>query len=301
MSKKKKSLGKGLSALLEDSDTDITSKYQKDGSRTIGSVSEVGTDSIQPNPFQPRKSFDEEALAELTDSVKEHGVIQPITVRKMGYDQYQIISGERRYRAARNAGLSSVPAYIKVADDQTMLEMALVENIQREDLDAIEVANSYQRLIDECDETQESLSKKVGKKRSTVTNYLRLLKLPEKVQDSIRNGELSMGHARALINLDDDAMRNEVHDRVLEERLSVRQTEELIRNLQERGEKNGKEAKKKGKKEALSFKEQQYLEELSERIGDRVKMKKEGTGKGRIVIDYGSEEELDRIFEALNP
>ncbi len=298
MSKKKKSLGKGLSALLEDSETDITSKYQKDGSRTIGSVSELAVESIEPNPFQPRKEFDEEALAELTKSVLEHGVIQPITVRKMGYDSYQIISGERRYRAAKDAGLEQVPAYIKVADDPTMLEMALVENIQREDLDAIEVAESYKRLIEECEETQESVSKKVGMKRATVTNYLRLLKLPESIQNSIREGKLSMGHARALINLEDEELRLKVHEQILKEELSVRKTEELIRQVQNGGLEEKKNSKK--KEEPLSFKEQQYLEELSERIGNSVKLKKAGSGKGRIVIDYGSEAELDRIIDALN-
>lgn len=298
MSKKKKSLGKGLSALLEDSETDITSKYQKDGSRTIGSVSELAVESIEPNPFQPRKEFDEEALAELTKSVLEHGVIQPVTVRKMGYDSYQIISGERRHRAAKDAGLERVPAYIKVADDPTMLEMALVENIQREDLDAIEVAESYKRLIEECEETQESVSKKVGMKRATVTNYLRLLKLPESIQNSIREGKLSMGHARALINLEDEELRIKVHEQILKEELSVRKSEELIRQVQNGGLEEKKSSKK--KEEPLSFKEQQYLEELSERIGNSVRLKKAGSGKGRIVIDYGSEAELDRIIDALN-
>ncbi len=294
--RKKKSLGKGLSALLEDSETDITSKYQKDADRTIGSVSEIGIDSIQPNPFQPRKGFDKDALAELTSSVQEHGVIQPITVRKMGYDQYQIVSGERRFRAAQDAGLESIPAYIKVADDQTMLEMALVENLQREDLDAIEVANSYKRLIEECQETQESVSKKVGKKRATVTNYLRLLKLPEVVQDSIRQGELSMGHARALINVEDDDIRLRIHQRILDEGLSVRRTEELIQKLQE-ADPDGKSPKN---TPPLSSKEQRTLDTLSEQIGEKVKLKKEGKGKGRIVIDYGSEDELDRIIDAFD-
>lgn len=294
--RKKKSLGKGLSALLEDSETDITSKYQKDADRTIGSVSEIGIDSIEPNPFQPRRAFDEEALAELTESVKEHGVIQPITVRKMGYDQYQIISGERRFRAAQEAGLESVPAHIKVADDQTMLEMALVENLQRENLDAIEVATSYKRLIEECQETQESVSKKVGKKRATVTNYLRLLKLPEEIQESIREGQLSMGHARALINIDDDELRLKIHQRILKEDLSVRRTEELIQKLQE----SGSEGRSRKQKPALSAKEQKTLETLSERIGEHVDLKKERSGKGRIVIDYGSEEDLDRIIDALD-
>jgi ParB family chromosome partitioning protein len=228
--------------------------------------------------------------------VKEHGVIQPITVRKMGYDQYQIISGERRFRAAKDAGLESVPAHIKVADDQTMLEMALVENLQRENLDAIEVATSYKRLIEECQETQESVSKKVGKKRATVTNYLRLLKLPEEIQESIREGDLSMGHARALINIEDDELRLKIHQRILKEDLSVRKTEELIQKLQEK-ESEGKPRKQ---KPALSAKEQRTLQTLSERIGEQVDLKKERSGKGRIVIDYGSEEDLDRIIDALD-
>lgn len=293
---KKKSLGKGLSALLEDSGTDITSKYQKEGDRTIGSVSEVDIASVDPNPFQPRRAFDEEALAELSDSIKEHGVIQPVTLRKMGYDQYQIVSGERRLRAAQEAGLETIPAHIKVADDQTMLEMALVENLQRENLDAIEVAGSYRRLIEECNETQESVSKKVGKKRATVTNYLRLLKLPEAIQESISQGELSMGHARALINLKDDQLRLRLHRRIIDEGLSVRKTEEAIQKLQEPKQEEASQGTP-----SLSGKERAYLDTLSERLGQGVDLKKDRSGKGRIVIDYGSEEELDRIIDALDP
>lgn len=190
---KKSGLGRGLSALLENAKTDITTRNLGDNPPVVNSVSVISISQVQTNPFQPRTNFEENALQELSDSIKQHGIIQPITVRKLGYDTYQLISGERRFRASQMAGLVEIPAYIRVADDQAMLEMALVENIQREDLDPIEVSLSYKRLIDECNLTQEQLSEKVGKQRSTVTNFLRLLKLPAAIQKSLRDREITMG------------------------------------------------------------------------------------------------------------
>src|SRR3954468_7298444 len=202
--RKKPALGRGLSALLENARTDITTKNIGDNAAVVNSVSVIKIKNIETNPFQPRTNFEETALQELSDSIKQHGIIQPITVRKLGYDRYQLISGERRFRASQMAELTEIPAYIRIADDQEMLEMALVENIQREDLDPIEVALSYKRLIDECNLTQEQMSEKVGKQRSTVTNFLRLLKLPPAVQKALRDRDITMGHAKALIIIDNE-------------------------------------------------------------------------------------------------
>jgi ParB family chromosome partitioning protein len=226
---KKQALGRGLSALLENAKTDITTRNIGENAPVVNSVSVIKISHIETNPFQPRTNFEETALQELSDSIKQHGIIQPLTVRKLGYDKYQLISGERRFRASQMAGLTEVPAYIRVADDQAMLEMALVENIQREDLDPIEVSLSYKRLIDECNLTQEQLSEKVGKQRSTVTNFLRLLKLPAPIQKSLRDREISMGHAKALINIDHEDRQLAIFALALEQELSVRQIEELAR------------------------------------------------------------------------
>jgi len=228
---KKRALGKGLSALLESASTDITSTSggSLQGSQTVGSISSILISQIEANPFNPRTHFEEDALKELAHSISEHGVIQPLTVRKLGRDKYQIISGERRFRASKLAGLTEVPCYIRIANDSTMLEMALVENIQREDLNAIEVGLSYQRLIDECNFTQEKLGEKLGKSRSNVTNYLRLLKLPAKVQIGVREGLISMGHARALVSAGDEQKQEALFTQILTDNLSVRDLEDLIK------------------------------------------------------------------------
>ena len=203
MAKKKRALGKGLSALLKNPDTDITTNESiANTNQVVGSVSEIKIEQIEVNPFQPRTDFDQDALQELAISIKELGIIQPLTVRKLGYDKFQLISGERRFRASQLAGLKTVPVYIRIANDQAMLEMALVENIQREQLNPVEIALSYQRLIDECKLTQEKMSERVGKKRSTITNYLRLLKLPAEILAALRDESISMGHARALAGLE---------------------------------------------------------------------------------------------------
>ncbi|MBU6325140.1 MAG: ParB/RepB/Spo0J family partition protein, partial [Bacteroidetes bacterium] len=236
--KKKGGLGRGLSALLENAETDITSKDV----RPAGGISQVPISQIEANPFQPRTEFDAQLLEELAASIRVHGVIQPITVRKLGYDKYQLISGERRTRASILAGLEKIPAFIRVANDQDMLEMALIENIQRADLNAIEVAISYKRLLEECELKQEELADRVGKDRTTVNNYLRLLRLPDEIQAAIREGKLSMGHARAMINMDDVAEQIDLFRHVIEENLSVRATESLV--------KAGREQHKQGDKPA---------------------------------------------------
>ena len=232
MNNKRNALGRGLSALLESASTDITSNIKSNNElgAVVGAVTNLPLLQIEVNPFQPRSHFEQQALNELVESIKLHGIIQPVTVRKMGYDRFQLISGERRFRASQLAGLETIPAYVRVANDQAMLEMALVENIQRENLDAIEIAISYKRLIEECSLTQEQLSEKVSKQRSTVTNYLRLLKLPPEVQLGIREKKISMGHARALINVEKAEDMVEIYHRIMEDDLSVRDVEELTRD-----------------------------------------------------------------------
>jgi len=213
--KKRSALGKGLSALLENAETDITSKSNANG--IVGSIATIEISSIEANPFNPRSNFEKEALQELSESIRIHGIIQPLTVRKLGRDKYQLISGERRFRASQLAGLTEVPAYIRIANDQTMLEMALVENIQREDLNPIEVALSYKRLIDECSLTQDQLSQKISKGRTSITNHLRLLKLPPAIQAGVKNNQITMGHARALVSAGDETIQIELFERVIAE------------------------------------------------------------------------------------
>jgi ParB family chromosome partitioning protein len=294
---KKPALGRGLSALLEDEKTDPTKKGSKSGSGgTVGSISEIPIKNIEANPFQPRTHFEEQALEELAQSIKELGIIQPITLRKLGYDKYQLISGERRFRASQMAGLESIPAYIRIANDQSMLEMALVENIQRSNLDAIEVAISYQRLIDECKLTQEELSKRVGKKRSTITNYIRLLKLPAEIQAGIRERLIAMGHARALVNIEDPKDQIKVYKQIINDQLSVRKVEEISKNLKESPEKPKAEAKKSF---PLSLTDKKVKAELSEILNVDVRFQRNDVDKGKIVIPFDSEDELSHILNSL--
>jgi len=227
----KQVLGRGLSALLKDPANDIKSVQDKNADKVIGNIVELELDTIEINPFQPRTSFNEEALRELATSIKQLGVIQPITVRKLEFGRYQLVSGERRLRAARIAALETIPAYIRIANDQESLEMALVENIQRQDLDPIEIALSYQRLIDEIKLTQEQMSERVGKKRSTISNYLRLLKLDPIIQTGMRDGFITMGHGRAIINIDDQQKQLDIYEKIISEQLSVRDTELLVKNF----------------------------------------------------------------------
>jgi ParB family chromosome partitioning protein len=295
--KKRSALGKGLSALLENAETDITTKSSNAG--VVGSVSMLPIDSIEANPFNPRTSFEREALEELSQSIAVHGIIQPLTVRKLGRDNYQLISGERRFRASQMAGLKEVPAYIRVANDQTMLEMALVENIQREDLNAIEVALSYSRLIEECSLTQDELSQKVAKSRSSITNHLRLLKLPAEIQASVRDNSISMGHARALVSVGDEAIQLAIHGRVIEDGLSVRDTEALVREGYVEPRSSVPSSTERATI-AISEKQFTFKEHLSDRLSARVDIRKSATGGGKIVVNFNSEVDLNRIIELLN-
>ncbi|MFT7588803.1 MAG: ParB family chromosome partitioning protein [Limisphaerales bacterium] len=290
-SKKKEALGKGIRALLRDMDTESPSVT---GTAAITSgISEIPLSAIEVNPFQPRADFNEEMLQDLTDSIKVHGVIQPITVRRLASGKYQLISGERRLRASKSAGKKSIPTYIRVADDQEMLEIALIENIQREDLNAMEIAINYQRLLDECDLKHDELATRVGKNRSTVTNYLRLLRLPPQVQQALKTRVISMGHARALLGLDDPIAQIDLYSRISKQDLSVRQVEKMAREY------------KPGKKKAVKTKVQENTEfrkleqQMSSGVSARVKIKQSTNTKGEIVIQYSSLEDLYRISEGL--
>lgn len=287
---KKQALGRGLSALLKDPSNDIKSAEDKNADKVIGNIVEIDINSIEVNPFQPRTNFSEESLRELASSIKELGIIQPITVRKTDFNKYQLVSGERRFRASKLVGLETIPAYIRIANDQETLEMALVENIQRQDLDPIEIALTYQRLIDEISLTQEQMSERVGKKRSTITNYLRLLKLDPIIQTGIRDGFISMGHGRALINIEDQNDQLDIYEKIVSNKLSVRQTEALVRNYQEG---NGKEIKV--TKEELPKYIKKGIKDFSEYFGHKISVKVSKNGKGSITIPFHSEEDFNRI------
>jgi ParB family chromosome partitioning protein len=296
---KKKALGRGLNALLSDSnleerlEVDIPISSGASSSPSGGTL-EISLTHIEVNPFQPRTHFDEESLKELAESIKIHGIIQPITVRRLARDQYQLISGERRFQASKLAGLKTLPAYVRSADDQQMLEMALIENIQRENLNAIEIALSYQRLISECSLKQEELGDRVGKNRATVTNYLRLLKLPPDVQIAVRDNRLSMGHARAIINVENSDQQLYIFKKTLSEDLSVRKVEELVRNLAQ--EKIEREVQP--PPSAVNREIAQLQSQLSSHFGTRIVIKSDGK-KGEIKIPFLSVEDLNRILDIL--
>lgn len=290
---KKQALGRGLSALLKDPSNDIQSVQDKNADKVIGNIIELELDAIEVNPFQPRTNFSEESLLELASSIRELGIIQPITVRKLGFNKYQLVSGERRFRASKIVGLETIPAYIRIANDQESLEMALVENIQRQDLDAIEIALSYQRLIDEINLTQEQMSERVGKKRSTITNYLRLLKLDPIIQTGIRDGFISMGHGRAIINIDDQKTQLDIYEKILEKQLSVRDTEALVRNYNTSKE-LAASPKNNANQEAPNF-IKEGISAFSEYFGHKIDVKVSKNGKGKITIPFHSEEDFKRI------
>jgi ParB family chromosome partitioning protein len=290
---KKTGLGRGLSAILESPETDITSK-DISGNYVAGAIANLPLGKIETNPFQPREDFDQVALAELSQSILEQGIIQPLTVRKMGYDKYQLISGERRFRAAGLAGIESVPCYIRVANDEQMLEWALIENIQRENLNAIEIAISYNRLIEECSLTQDELSKRVGKNRTTVTNYMRLLRLPGEVQAALRDGSISMGHARTLINVEDETKQLLITRKIIADELSVREVEKLVRQL----DKVVLPVSKPGKI-ALPLKYEVMKDSLQERLNRKIELNRTPKGKGNIVIPFTSDDDLQAIISKL--
>ena len=301
---KRNALGRGLSALLNDSESvnqNQNNNNQKNNVsaspevNSLGSINEIKLSEIEVNPFQPRTDFDQEALLELADSIKVQGIIQPITVRRLNANSYQLISGERRFRASKIAGLTQIPAYVRSANDQQMLEMALIENIQRENLNSIEVAISLQRMIEECNLKQDELGERVSKNRSTVSNYLRLLKLPPAIQVSIRENEITMGHAKALITIDDPAKQIFIHQHIIKEGLSVRKTEELVRSMQQAP------VKKEGKQpEPISFQVQKIQDDLASKFSTRVRLKIGDQGRGTIEIPFLSESDLTRILEIMD-
>jgi len=291
---KKKALGRGLDAILSSPETDITSSDISGGFVT-GAIAEIAISKIEVNPFQPRTDFDQMELRELAQSIEVQGVIQPVTVRKLGFDKYQLIAGERRLRASQMAGLEQIPAFIRVANDEQMLELALIENIHRKDLNAIEVAISYKRLIEECDLTQEKLSNRLGRNRSTITNYLRLLKLPPKVQIALRDELISMGHARALISIEDPLFQEHLLDRIINEELSVRQIEQAVREKE-------KSALKKASSDTRTIFPEKYQETpdvLSRKFGTKVSLRRNNKGTGSIVIRFNSDDELDHIISVI--
>lgn len=293
---KKQALGRGLSALLKDPDNDINSVNDKNADKVVGNIIELEIDTIEINPFQPRSNFNEESLKELATSIKELGVIQPITVRKLDFNKYQLISGERRLRASKLIGLQTIPAYIRIANDNESLVMALVENIQRHDLDPIEIALSYQRLIDEIQLTQEQMSERVGKKRSTITNYLRLLKLDPIIQTGIRDGFISMGHGRALISIEDQDVQSGIYQKIVSQNLSVRDTEALVKKYQD-GKKPA--ATKSKAKQSFDVQSEQSAA-INSFFGSKVAVKVSANGKGTISIPFHSEEDFKRIIKLMN-
>jgi ParB family chromosome partitioning protein len=291
----KQALGRGLSALLKDPANDIKSINDKNADKVVGNIIELDINAIEINPFQPRTNFNEESLQELASSIKELGLIQPITVRKLDFNKYQLISGERRLRASKLIGLQTIPSYIRIANDNESLVMALVENIQRHDLDPIEIALSYQRLIEEIQLTQEQMSERVGKKRSTIANYLRLLKLDPIIQTGIRDGFISMGHGRAIINIDNQDIQADIYHKIVSQNLSVRETETLVKNYQESVKPSAKA------KKTTSFTiadEQKKI--VTSFFGAKVDVTVAGNGKGKITIPFHSEEDFNRIIKLIN-
>jgi ParB family chromosome partitioning protein len=292
MNAKKRALGKGLSALLQDSGNEALA--QGSGQFSIGNIAEIHLDQIEANPFQPRDHFEEASLEELAASIRQQGIIQPVTVRKTEKDTYQLISGERRLKAARMAGLESIPAFIRTADDSQMLELALVENIQRENLNAIEIGISYQRLLEECQLTQVELSQRIGKSRATVANYIRLLKLPPELQIAIRDNRITMGHARALINIEDQETQLTILKNILLKDLSVREVEAIARNLNKA--KNDQPAPL----QAIPAGYKKAVKELSKNLGMSVQIRRTADGKGSLSIRFNSDKEFERLNKILN-
>lgn len=291
---KKKVLGRGLDAILQSPDTDITSK-DISGSYVAGAIAELDINKIETNPFQPRTDFDQMELREMADSIEAQGIIQPITVRKIGVDKYQLISGERRLRASKLAKLKRIPAFLRIANDEQMLELALIENIHRKNLNAIEVAISYQRLLEECNLTQEKLSEKLGKNRSTITNFIRLLKLEPEVQIALRDNIISMGHARALITIEDEPQQVNILKRIIREGLNVRQVEELVRKINVKPD----PIPEKLKGGRLPEKYRETTDVLSRKFGTKVSLRRNNKGQGSIVIGFKDDDELDNIISLI--
>ena len=299
MNNKKSVLGRGLGSILRNPETDITVNSDNQAS-IVGNITSIQIDAISTNPFQPRSKFDQEKLEELSHSIETLGIIQPITVRKLGNDKYQLISGERRLRASRMAGKIEIPAFIRIANDHEMLEMALVENIQRSNLNPIEVALSYQRLMEECKLTQEQCSERVGKKRSTIANFLRLLKLPEEIQASLQNSTISMGHARALINVKDKETQISIFNDTVANGFSVREVEQLVKTFAQSGYKQISKTKKQNIPNSLPFSSQQAIHTLGRNLEKDVEIKRTKKGKGKIIIPFSSDEDFNDLMKKLN-
>ena len=295
MQGRKKALGRGLSALLEGSTSELTGE-ELPAIPASHMVSAIPLDQLETNPFQPRSQFEEKEQSELAVSIQEQGIIQPVTVRKIGPDRYQLITGERRCRAARIAGLTEMPAFIRLANDEQMLEMAIVENIQRTDLNPLEVALSFQRLIEECRIRQEDLGQKIGKDRSTISNYIRLLRLPAEIQVAVRDGIISMGHARAIISVEDEKQQLQLLQKILEKKLSVRQVEDLVRDLL----KPAKPTSPAGPK-LLPSQYEQAKDAISGKLQSVVEIRLQRRGKGSILIHFNSEEEFYKLISKMNP
>ncbi len=292
MAAKKQALGRGLSALLSEPEMEIQSNtdHQKE---ILGGIAEVPLDEIHQNPFQPRTNINAEQLEELAASILQLGVIQPVTVRRVKQGHYELIAGQRRYLAAQMAGLQSVPAYVRLANDQAMLELALVENIQRQEMDPIEIGLSYQRLIEECNLTQEEMSGRVGKKRSTITNYLRLLKLNDLIQAGLRDNMISMGHARALLGVEDEDVQLSLYEETIAQKLSVREVEDRVKSLKT-------DKRPSTGKTPLPFAYQRVNEQLAKEYKAKTEIQRNRSGKGKIIFHFASDEELDRLAELLN-
>lgn len=298
MNNKRNALGRGLSAILRNPKTDITDDRTNE-KNLVSNINEIAIDDIQINPFQPRIDFEKEKIYELSESIKELGIIQPITVRKLGYNKYQLISGERRLRASKELNLKTIPSYIRIANDEQMLEMALVENIQRENLNPIEIAISFQRLIKECDLTQEECGNRLGKKRSTIANFLRLLKLPSEIQDGLKKEKISVGHARALINIKEKQNQLNIYQDIIENGFSVREVEQLAKDFSERNYKYKVKKKKIDSDDIIPFGHQKKLFDLSKNLNVDIQFKRNKKGSGKIIIPFSDDEKLSEIFNKL--
>tara|TARA_B100000035_G_C20911848_1_gene514362 strand:- start:65 stop:967 length:903 start_codon:yes stop_codon:yes gene_type:complete len=298
MNNKRNALGRGLSAILRNPKTDITDDRTNE-KNLVSNVNEIAIEDIQINPFQPRIDFEKEKIYELSESIKELGIIQPITVRKLGYNKYQLISGERRLRASKELNLKTIPSYIRIANDEQMLEMALVENIQRENLNPIEIAISFQRLIKECDLTQEECGNRLGKKRSTIANFLRLLKLPSEIQDGLKKEKISVGHARALINIKEKQNQLNIYQDIIENGFSVREVEQLAKDFSERNYNYKGKKKKIDSEDIIPFGHQKKLFDLSKNLNVDIQFKRNKKGSGKIIIPFSDDEKLSEIFNKL--
>ena len=298
MNSKRNALGRGLSAILRNPKTDITDN-RTDEKNLVASTSEIAIEDIQINPFQPRVNFEKEKIYELAESIKELGIIQPITVRKLGYNKFQLISGERRLKASKELGLKSIPSFIRIANDEQMLEMALVENIQRENLNPIEIAISFQRLIKECNLTQEECGNKLGKKRSTITNFLRLLKLPLEIQDGLKKDKISIGHARALINIKNKKNQLNIFNDIIDNGFSVREVEQIAKDFSDRNYNYSAKRKKIDSDDIIPFGHQKKLFDLSKSLNVEIKLKRNKKGNGKIIIPFTDDDKLSEIFNKI--